>query len=80
MSKAFFVERSLVSVPLLQQGKLLSTSSLTPNMHRDMMRVHASLKFLVDQAFSIWYHHSIQDTGYYLWRMLPRAESIGKEV
>jgi malate synthase len=30
---------------------------------------------IVDQAFSIWYHHSIQDTGYYLWRLLPRAAS-----
>jgi hypothetical protein len=29
----------------------------------------------VDQAFSIWYHHSIQDTGYYLWRRLPHAAS-----
>ncbi len=29
----------------------------------------------VDQAFSIWYHHSVQDTGYYLWRRLPRAAS-----
>ncbi len=29
----------------------------------------------VDQAFSIWYHHSVQDTGYYLWRMLSRAAS-----
>jgi hypothetical protein len=26
---------------------------------------------IVDQTFSIWYHHPIQDTGSYLWRMLP---------
>ena len=31
---------------------------------------------IVDQAFSIWYHHPIQDTGYYLWRRLPRAASL----
>src|SRR5438067_2109479 len=35
---------------------------------------------IVDQAFSIWYYHPIQDTGSYLWRMLACAESIGKEV
>src|SRR3954451_9809860 len=34
-----------------------------------------SLLSIVDQAFSIWYHHPIQDTGYYLWRRLPRAAS-----
>jgi len=30
---------------------------------------------IVDQAFSIWYHHPIQDTAYYLWRVLPHAAS-----
>src|SRR5438309_5777476 len=30
---------------------------------------------IVDQAFSIWYHHPIQETYYYLWRMLSRAAS-----
>ena len=24
----------------------------------------------------MWYHHPIQDTGYYLWRRLPRAASL----
>src|SRR6266699_5310679 len=35
---------------------------------------YASLS-IVDQAFSIWYHHPIQDTGYYLWRVLAHAAS-----
>src|SRR5579859_7199644 len=26
---------------------------------------------IVDQAFSICYHHSIQNTCYYLWRRFP---------
>ena len=34
---------------------------------------------IVDQAFSIWYHHLIQDTGYYLWRRLPRAASLERK-
>ena len=30
---------------------------------------------MIYKAFSIWYHHPIQNTGYYLWRRLPRAAS-----
>lgn len=30
---------------------------------------------IVDQVFFIWYHHPIQETGYYLWRRLsPRRK------
>ncbi len=29
----------------------------------------------VDQAWFVWYHHPIQDSGYCLWRGLPRAAS-----
>ncbi len=47
-----------------------------PNFsQRETMKMPCPSLSIVDQAFSIWYHHSIQDTGYYLWRMLPRAAS-----
>ncbi len=52
----------------------------SPSRKRSMRRRSVSVgsrtaSNTVDQAFSIWYHHPVQDTGSYLWRMLPHAAS-----
>ena len=40
----------------------------------DTVQIDRALS-IVDQAFSIWYHHPIRDISSYLWRMLHRVAS-----
>src|SRR2546430_7029765 len=70
-----------VSRVSIQDRCQLWRKNCVPSRKRSMRRRSVSVggrtaSSIVDQAFSIWYHHPIQDTGYYLWRRLPRAASL----
>ncbi len=68
--------KDVSNVPLsLLIHRRLRESRKSPEMMSLLTSVNQPFLSIVDHAFSIWYHHPIQDTGYYLWRRLPRAAS-----